>query len=414
MFGVVGALVLLSAFDLAMRAWSGSRVSDADIDVDLDGLMPPKSVPPPRTNSSRPPTTETWDSSLLTEAVSNWEREFDAMQGNDEGRENAARPWSHEELVNADQVQQDDFLPAADFVIGDPGTYDSQKMIADFGFTWVGDLAQAKFNRIADKKAALKRVSDFIAKYRVQHGNVRLGPAQLQMALQKAGIKSRYVVGHLATINHAWVEADIRGDGSFAYVIDPDSGSAGRKTNRKSGGMGEQFEIEKAAGLTYEFDPDRFNVIWRRRSTAGMTDMLRPAFTRLCQQIAMRPEYRGYDSTPEGRAEIADRVAQRLVEWVSKTPDERGEIMNVLPGGQVNLLERVRSLAAKLSPAASDKYAQFFASERWFRVEDGLSAAASPQSIPPPPMDLRMQSLLKRRAISLCSRYSDSSRHTRQ
>lgn len=110
-------------------------------------------------------------------------------------------------------------------------------------------------------------------------GSCRHRSAALQLMLQEAGVRSRYVRGRLmGNGQHAWVTADDDDSGAYSLLLDPNFAAYGWRAE------GRQMELEDGmtcrsysltdgvqrgatdpAGLGYLVFDDSFNTIWRPR-----------------------------------------------------------------------------------------------------------------------------------------------------
>jgi Transglutaminase-like superfamily len=212
------------------------------------------------------------------------------------------------ELPSAERLQDGDILPGHKFVLGKTETYGRELLTINLGRTSAIYEVMQKAREIAGKhsggkKSLALKIADMVDKnysdlqghgkkgfllslgfFQEEGGCCRHRAAELQLALQEAGIRSRYVRGRVFRGWHAWVEVDVKGDGSFSQVIDPNMGVRGEirkldrgeeKTMRKvlisRGVPAENLEFYKVIDEShgreewYFVDRENFNVVWRRR-----------------------------------------------------------------------------------------------------------------------------------------------------
>ncbi len=230
-------------------------------------------------------------------------------------------PQNYEELINVYELQDGDILPGHNFVLGDKKTYDREilaknlhpgsavyqspaiyQILAEaeeMGKKHKGDM-QSLADKVADMvdenysswqgdgaKGALMTLGHFLE----NGGCCRHRAGLLRVALQKAGVRSRYVRGLQLLSGHAWVEVDVKGDGSYSYVIDPNMKIRGEKQKLESKEEKEAREWLKKKlrkkGVyhddmvffyvvdhrkskdympSYIIRKNQFNVVWRRKS----------------------------------------------------------------------------------------------------------------------------------------------------
>jgi hypothetical protein len=212
------------------------------------------------------------------------------------------------EISNAERLQDGDILPGHAFVLGMPETYGRELLAINLGKTSAIYEVMQKAREIAaahsgsQKSLAIKIANMVDENYSSLQGHGKKGmlltlgffqeeggccrhrAAELQLALQEAGIRSRYVRGRLFRGWHAWVEVDVKGDGSFSQVVDPNKGIRGmrRKLDRGEeqimrkvliwrGVPAENLEFSKVIDERnegeewYFVEREKFNVVWRRR-----------------------------------------------------------------------------------------------------------------------------------------------------
>lgn len=203
------------------------------------------------------------------------------------------------ELSNIDRLQQGDILPGSDFKLGEPDTYYRELLTVNFNpdSSAYELLQQAKVIGEAGRQAgkapvdiALEvanlfwknyspemageafqsGVAQTIGNFYKNGGVCRHKAALLQMALQEAGVNSRYVRGILAGGGpHAWVEVDASGNNSFKYLIDLENHVSGSKGNLRFTEQGNLvFLVEENPSHAYLVDIQKINVVWRLISEA--------------------------------------------------------------------------------------------------------------------------------------------------
>jgi len=188
-------------------------------------------------------------------------------------------------LTNQDQLQQGDILPNRDAELGDAETLIREELTCNFKESSAVYPVLVKAKEIGRKKGLSNleiadEVADMVQKnfaegqgprlngdagkmtigYFVEKGGCcRHRSAALQMALQEAGVPSRYIQGSVAGGgNHAWVAVDVKGDGSYSYVID---------LNMKNRGFIEYpvkgLNLYTAGKCGYVVNPEKYNLVWR-------------------------------------------------------------------------------------------------------------------------------------------------------
>jgi len=212
------------------------------------------------------------------------------------------------EIASAEKLQDGDILPGHEFVLGKGETYGRELLAINLGKTSAIHEVMRRAREIGSKHSgdslslALK-VADMVDEnysdlqgrgekgmlltlgfFQEKGGCCRHRAAELQLALQEAGMRSRYVRGRLLLGWHAWVEVDVKGDGSFSYVIDPNMGIRGEENKFTKIDRQAIREVLLAKGLApdrfrlfnvkderrgkeewYFVEREKFNVVWRRR-----------------------------------------------------------------------------------------------------------------------------------------------------
>ncbi|MBD3304436.1 hypothetical protein GF343_04775 [Candidatus Woesearchaeota archaeon] len=204
---------------------------------------------------------------------------------------NRNQPKTHEnttELKSVEYLIENDYIPSTGSAIGQTEYEDGKGnlVVHKTSPAMLEVLAEARITAANPKHDALKTA---LKVYRAVHdafpdkkafagrgsNTMPLNPSKegvcinkaivLQLALQEAGIKSRYVRGRTAAgiSNHAWVEADVLEPGRYALILDPhfDGGTVFAKGQAH----GDFFyrhaarENGKIKNLNY------FNVVWRSK-----------------------------------------------------------------------------------------------------------------------------------------------------
>jgi hypothetical protein len=212
------------------------------------------------------------------------------------------------EQANAEELRDGDILPGHAFVLGRPETYGRELLGINLGRTSAIHEVMRKAREIAavhsgDQKGLAIKIAEMVdANYSDLQGHGKKGmlltlgffqeeggccrhrAAELHLALKEAGIHNRYIRSMVFGGWHAWVEIDVDGSGLYSYVIDPNKKIRGKKeklnpsedkfTREKMAAMGvppEKLDLYKIIDERnnkrewYIVDPERFNVVWRRR-----------------------------------------------------------------------------------------------------------------------------------------------------
>lgn len=212
------------------------------------------------------------------------------------------------ELSNAERLQDGDILPGHLFILGKTETYGRELLMINLSKTSAIYEVMQRARDIAaehsgERKGLALKIADMVDEnysnlqghgkegvmltlgfFQEKGGCCRHRAAELQLALQEAGVRSRYVRGRVLGGWHAWVEVDVKGDGAFSYAIDPNKGIRGirrkldhweDKTMRKTliswgipAGNLEFYKVidERNDNEQWYFvDRKKFNVVWRRR-----------------------------------------------------------------------------------------------------------------------------------------------------
>jgi hypothetical protein len=225
-------------------------------------------------------------------------------------------PQNYEESINVNELRDGDILPGHNFVLGNNETYDRELLGINLHpssaiYQVLAKAEELGKNHQGDRQSLADKVADMVdehysswqgdgangalltlGRFQENGGCCRHRAAELQVALQKAGIRSRYVRGLTFISWHAWVEVDAKGDGSYSYVIDPNTGTRGEKQKPESKEEKEAKEwLEsklREKGIYHEdmlffyvvdhkrskdYSPsyimreNKFNVVWRRKTT---------------------------------------------------------------------------------------------------------------------------------------------------
>lgn len=201
-------------------------------------------------------------------------------------------PDTYDELTNVHYLAQNDYLPGHRFVLGDESTYNREKLCVDkVGGGSNGDSSdRSLINFFVDSRIIgiekegdefrqclqifFSLVDQFapgpvveggefvtinLQNFFDQGGVCRHKCAVLQVALQEAGIPSRYLRGKLFFGGyHAWIEADILHDGSYMLILDPHLYHVLLKTEIIVSPGGEPYLVDEG----YPVKPT-YNTIWR-------------------------------------------------------------------------------------------------------------------------------------------------------
>jgi hypothetical protein len=207
-------------------------------------------------------------------------------RGQDKTRE------TYNELTNVLYFAQGDYLPGHRFVLGQESTYDRERLYIDKTAETISEegkgqnlldfLVESRLAAVAHagdpfvpglglffELAEETPPADRVRKYETTtlalqdffgHGGVcRHQCAILQVALQEAGIPSRYMRGKLFLGGyHAWNEVDILGDGSYFLILDPYRCQILFKTGTLETTQGRLYLRDEGYPVTQDF-----NTIWR-------------------------------------------------------------------------------------------------------------------------------------------------------
>ncbi|MBN1282892.1 MAG: transglutaminase domain-containing protein [Proteobacteria bacterium] len=232
---------------------------------------------------------------------------------------------NYEPLTNQ-ELRHGDILPGGEFVLGDPSTYKRELLTVNFRDDSQAHEILEEARRIGDEKGltleqkieaiAVRIQADFspvpdglgrpgrpdtIGYYFKNGGCCRHKAALVQMALAEAGIRSRYVRGSVLgnPSRHAWVEIDIKGDGSYSYAADVhlNSGRWGEKVviplpylDHLEGKVAYAIEGQAGSSSIYLVDPLETNLVWRPRTAKG-EPAVRAPFAEIAQpQPQPQPE----------------------------------------------------------------------------------------------------------------------------
>lgn len=208
------------------------------------------------------------------------------------------------ELMSVSELKDGDILPGHKFRLGEDATYNREQLKVNFGKdskthdviveakalgeryratpnTTPQMLADAVANMVDGMYSPSRNVGvsqngvKTIGAFMVNGGVCRHRAALLQMALQEAGIKSRYVRGKATLLNnpggyHAWVEIDLDGKGDYRYVKDPMNDISGLKVQEKAMGSEVEFRVDGTASIwKFSYESEAVNVVWRLKSQLG-------------------------------------------------------------------------------------------------------------------------------------------------
>ena len=199
---------------------------------------------------------------------------------------------TYTELHNVTYFAQNDYLPGHRFVLGEQSTYNREKLLVDktqdalagtkskdrlldflvdsrlVGAAHAQDLFTAAlkvFFSLTDRFPSIPFVVDNDSRTLVLHdffdqgGVCRHKCAALQVALQEAGVPSRYLRGKLFLGGyHAWIEVDILRDGSYLLILDPHLCNVLLKTGTLRSGQGRLYFRDEGYPIT-----DIYNTVWR-------------------------------------------------------------------------------------------------------------------------------------------------------
>jgi len=208
---------------------------------------------------------------------------------------------TYDELSNVLYLAQDDYLPGHRFVLGEESTYDREKLRIDKmtdvipegggGPDLLDFLVEAKLSgadSTSDEFAASiaiflklareappsepvvkkERTTLVIQDFFAQGGVCRHQCAILQVALQEAGIPSRYLRGKLFLGGyHAWVEVDLLRDGTYLLILDPHRYQVLLKTGTLETTQGRVYLRDEGYPIA-----ESFNRIWRGKLRDNGTD----------------------------------------------------------------------------------------------------------------------------------------------
>ncbi|MBW3011311.1 transglutaminase-like domain-containing protein, partial [Candidatus Woesearchaeota archaeon] len=192
------------------------------------------------------------------------------------------KPEYYDELQSVEYLVENDVSAGENFILGEPETYSRfiglikkyrHPMIREFLAACKG-IAGMKPDRLYaaieimrfmhlaySKNQAVPTpagVTMTLGKAFEEGGNCSTRAPTLQLGLQEAGIRSRYCRGFLrgSSRRHAWVEADVFDDGTYALILDPNKTNIYVKGNIAAPGMylyADEKRVEK----------DYHNKIWR-------------------------------------------------------------------------------------------------------------------------------------------------------
>lgn len=192
----------------------------------------------------------------------------------------------YEEISNIDFLFGVDYLPGKHFRLGDPSSWEREKLRV--GGSVDGLFAQAI---VESKMISLKHKAQDSAKiifsliskifphsghvgnmvgtqqvgaFVEQGGYCRHKAAALQLAFQEAGLISRYVRGCVNGGSHAWVELDLDGNGEYSYVCDPALRTYGKRSAELVEKDNTLYYVKGFEAL-YCVQPQTFNTVWRPR-----------------------------------------------------------------------------------------------------------------------------------------------------
>lgn len=200
---------------------------------------------------------------------------------------------TYDEWNNVLYFAQNDYLPGHRFVLGDESTYNREKLCIDkmgepAGAEAGSPHSLASFFTASRMLAAEGGGDDFRAGLRIffslvdqfapgplfeenevvtiniqnffdQGGVCRHKCAVLQVALQEAGIPSRYLRGKLFFGGyHAWIEVDVFQDQSYSLILDPHLYHVLLKTEIVTSPAGDLYLVDEG----YPVKPV-FNTVWR-------------------------------------------------------------------------------------------------------------------------------------------------------
>ncbi|MBU0672006.1 MAG: transglutaminase-like domain-containing protein [Candidatus Margulisbacteria bacterium] len=226
-------------------------------------------------------------------------------------------PTDYVEITNVAELREGDILPGRHFELGNPDTYSRELLFIDLQLDprfqdTLDEARRAATEHRGSERELADRVADIVSanvaegepavgrrggvvpvgEYFANGGWCRHISAALQVALQEAGISSRYVRGRLlGGEGHAWIEVDIAGNGSYSYIIDLARDIRGEAQD-VSHEMIEQLEPGQRAfsipGSDYIYiRQGEGATVWRprERSETGVTEVERPESNREVEPV---------------------------------------------------------------------------------------------------------------------------------
>ncbi|MDA0837708.1 MAG: hypothetical protein O3B01_09005 [Planctomycetota bacterium] len=201
---------------------------------------------------------------------------------------------TYDEINNVLYFAQNDYLPGHKFVLGDKSTYNREKLriektsfspgdhaeksLIDFFVGAKLDSAELKedwfaislrlFFELTQRFSPLPNIEGgesttiVLQDFFDQGGVCRHKCAVLQVALQEAGISSRYHRGKLFFGGyHAWIEVDIFRDGSYFLILDPHLFNILIKSGTLETSQGAVYLRDEGYPVT-----EHFNTVWRGKT----------------------------------------------------------------------------------------------------------------------------------------------------
>ncbi|MDP6114962.1 MAG: hypothetical protein QGF00_26310 [Planctomycetota bacterium] len=198
---------------------------------------------------------------------------------------------TYDEINNVLYFAQNDYLPGHRFVLGDASTYNREKLrIEKTSFSFGSDeekslidffvgaklcgaelkddwfaISLRLFSELTQRFSPLPNVEGresttiVIQDFFEEGGVCRHKCAVLQVALQEAGVSSRYHRGKLFFGGyHAWIEVDIFRDGSYFLILDPHLFHVLIKSGTLETSQGAIYLRDEGYPVT-----EHFNTVWR-------------------------------------------------------------------------------------------------------------------------------------------------------
>lgn len=275
-----------------------------------------------------------------------------ALRAQIEGAKDQIGPIQYEELRGVTEFLQGDILPGSRFVLGKPSTYERELLTINFGedsrateflrlageigvqgrregrslFQIANDVADAMDGLYAHRqdRVAADGIQMTVGHYYEDGGCCRHRAALLQMGLQNAGIKSRYVRGlALGGGMHAWVEVSPLWNDQYDVVLDPNLHIRGKKVLISGAAKGHELfgvtDERTKKGSAYSVNLDETNMVWRRRSPEQALEQLRAAYRQECARIVMEQGISPYADPADAKQSIEAFAAARLFKRVSSS-----------------------------------------------------------------------------------------------